>query len=106
MSKSGLPMRSKRNNPAGDANVDRVGLQFVRASSLIFLRNFSCGDCRVVLVRIWIASLRSYCRKFLLALEKLVERLEFQSESLSGGSRGGIAVDFRQRQGTLAELLV
>src|SRR5271170_4931078 len=100
MRESGLSVRTKSHHAPGHAHVDRLGLQFIRGFRFVF-----CGYAfrrvrPIEFMRVGIASLRDDICHFLASLQKLIERLEFQSQSFRRVVRkynGAILTSSRKR---------
>src|ERR1700691_6783666 len=84
MRESGLSMRPKRHHGPGYAHVYQLGLQFI-GGFLFICRGYTFRRVRPVeFMRVGIASLRDDICHFLASLQKLIERLELQSQSFRG----------------------
>src|SRR5271163_1892964 len=81
MRESGLSMRPQSDYAPGHAHVDRLGRQFIRGFRFV-CRGYTFRRVGPIeFMRVGIASLRDDICHLLASLQKLIERLEFQSRS-------------------------
>src|SRR5580658_5927119 len=81
MRESGLSVWTKRHDAPGRAHIHRLGLQFIGGFRFV-CRGYTFRRVRPIeFMRVGIASLRDDIGHFLASLQKLIERLEFQSQS-------------------------
>ena len=80
---SSLSVRTQRHRSSGHTYIYGLSVKFVRCFRFKFSGDALCGVRPIEFVRVRIASLRDDVSHLFSSLQKLIERLEFQSEILS-----------------------